>query len=92
MLIKRVAMGGADVEMEIDVTQEQLDRWNGGELINVAMPHLPPPEREFLMTGTTPKMWMEWFGAECTSLECTPQGHCRYSHPWDYPDDQKEEP
>ena len=36
---------------EIDVTYDQLDRWQGGELIQVAMPHLSADDREFIKTG-----------------------------------------
>jgi hypothetical protein len=43
--------------MEINVTQEQLDVWQGGQLIQKALPHLTPDEREFLMTGITPEEW-----------------------------------
>ena len=35
----------------MDVTQDQIDEWLGGELIQNVMPHLSPDEREFLMTG-----------------------------------------
>ena len=36
---------------EIDVTYDQLDRWQGGELIQVAMPHLSSDDREFIQSG-----------------------------------------
>lgn len=44
---------------EIDVTYDQLDRWQGGELIQVAMPHLSADDREFIMTGID--NWDEMF-------------------------------
>jgi hypothetical protein len=47
---------------EIDVTQAQLDLWDGGVLIQNAMPHLSADDREFLMTGITPEEWEELFG------------------------------
>ena len=43
--------------MEIDVTQEQIALWESGTLIQNAMPHLTPDEREFIMTGITPEEW-----------------------------------
>ena len=43
--------------MEIEVTQEQLSSWESGTLIQNAMPHLTPDEREFIMTGITPEEW-----------------------------------
>lgn len=57
MLIKTKNMFGKAVEKEIDVTEEQLERWRSGELIQNAMPHLSPTDREFLMTGTTDEDW-----------------------------------
>ena len=49
--------GNANV-MEIDVTLEQLSSWQvDGILIQDAMPHLTPDEREFIKTGITPEEW-----------------------------------
>ena len=48
--------------MEINVIKAQLDAWLEGMLIQDAMPQLTPAEREFLMTGITPKEWHEYFG------------------------------
>lgn len=48
--------------MDLDVTEEQLIRWKGGQLIQNVFPHLSPDEREFLMTGITPQEWEETFG------------------------------
>jgi hypothetical protein len=50
-----------DNTREIDVSQSQLDRWKAGELIQNVMPHLSADDREFLMTGLTPKDWEEMF-------------------------------
>lgn len=52
----------------IDVTPEQLDRWKAGELIQNAMPNLTPEEREFIMTGVTPKEWDAEFGTESADI------------------------
>jgi hypothetical protein len=38
-------------------TQEQYDRWQGGELIQVAMPDLRSEDREFLISGMSPDGW-----------------------------------
>ena len=42
---------------DIDVTEEQLKDWQGGTLIQDAMPNLSPDDREFLMTGITSEEW-----------------------------------
>lgn len=48
---------GVTRTLEIDVTQEQMNRWQNGVLIQHAMPHLSANDREFLMTGVTPEEW-----------------------------------
>ena len=45
--------------LDLDVTQEQLNRWNNGELIQKVFPHLSIDEREFLMTGIIGEEWNE---------------------------------
>lgn len=47
--------------LEINVTQEQLDKWHNGALIQNAMPNIPPEHREFIMTGITPDEWNKMF-------------------------------
>ena len=52
-------------EMELDITQEQMDRWQSGrELIQNVFPNLSPEQREFLMSGATPEEWDELFPEE----------------------------
>lgn len=63
MLITKVSMfSGVAHTLDIPVTQEQLDDWRGGTLIQNAMPNLSPDDREFLMTGMTPDEWEEMMG------------------------------
>ena len=51
--------------MELDVTQEQLDKYYaGGILLQEAFPNLSPSEREFIKTGVTDQEWEEVFGPE----------------------------
>ena len=45
---------GKDNDMELDVTNEQLQAWRTGTLIQDAMPKLTADEREFLITGLLP--------------------------------------
>ena len=51
---------------EIDVTEAQLEAWQGGELIQVAMPHLSADDREFIKTGID--NWSEMFDESPESL------------------------
>jgi len=48
--------------MDIDVTEQQIASWRGGELIQNAMPNLSADEREFIKTGITPEEWENVFG------------------------------
>jgi hypothetical protein len=47
--------------MEINVTQDQINSWEDGELIQNAMPELEPAEREFIVNGITPDDWFDIF-------------------------------
>lgn len=63
MLITKTSMiSGKTNTREIAVTEEQIARWKGGELIQNAMPNVNADDREFLMTGITPEEWLEQFG------------------------------
>ena len=63
MLITKVSdLTGNTSSMEIDVTNEQIALWKGGELIQDVMPDLTPDEREFIMTGSTSEEWDAAFG------------------------------
>lgn len=64
---KRSQLSGKVRTREIDVTPMQIKRWQEGELIQKAMPHLSDDDREFLMTGITPEEWDAMFdGASYT--------------------------
>ena len=63
-IIRKSPFSGKINSLDLDVTGEQLERWMAGELIQNAMPHLTPDEREFLMTGITSEEWAEAFGSE----------------------------
>jgi hypothetical protein len=44
--------------LEIDITQEQLNRYlSDGGLIQIVFPNLTPDEREFILTGYTKEDW-----------------------------------
>ena len=63
MLIEKESpFSGNKNVMDIDVTEEQIASWQGGELIQKAMPNLSADEREFLMTGITAEEWENTFG------------------------------
>lgn len=66
MLIVRTSqISKKESAMDLDITQDQLNRVNlrytTGELIQNIVPNLSMEEREFLMTGITPKEWNQLF-------------------------------
>ena len=57
---KKSPWSGKELTLELDITQEQLDKYERGEgLVQVLFPHLSADEREFLITGTHPGEWDE---------------------------------
>jgi hypothetical protein len=65
MLITRKSLiSGNTNTMSLPITEEQYNAWEQGTLVQVAMPHLTPDEREFVMSGITPTEWAETFGEE----------------------------
>ena len=65
MLVQRTSPFSGNVNtMELNVTSEQVQRWQEGELVQNVFPHLNPDEREFLLTGITPEEWATTFGEE----------------------------
>ena len=53
---------GITREMELDITDEQILKYESGESIQKAFPNLTPSEREFIMTGITEDEWKDIFG------------------------------
>lgn len=65
MKITRTSMmSGITRTKDIDVTQEELDAWEGGALIQNVMPHLTDSEREFILTGITDDEWGSLYAEE----------------------------
>jgi|TARA_R100000963_G_scaffold441_2_gene593 hypothetical protein len=60
MLLERTSMiSNKTTTMELPITNEQLNRWEQGELIQNVFPDLTPDQREFIMTGITGEEWKE---------------------------------
>ena len=47
---------------DLPITQEQLDRYSDGELLQRAFPNLTADQREFIKTGVTKEEWDNLFG------------------------------
>lgn len=51
-------------EKFIQLEEDKLDRWIGGELIQNVWPEKSPDEREEIKTGFCPECWIDLFGEE----------------------------
>ena len=72
-ITRKSLFSGIERTMDLDITQEQLAKWESGELlIQHAFPHLTADEREFLMTGATPDEWDNAFGDDDDSEQESP--------------------
>lgn len=58
-ITKKSILTGIERTLDLDVTQDQIDAWHNGMLIQDAMPNLSPEDREFIMTGITSDEWDE---------------------------------
>lgn len=56
-------------EMILPITQEELQRWQDGELIQNVFPHLNEDQREFMVTGATPQEWKDFMEVDCGAYD-----------------------
>ena len=61
---RRSPVSGKIRTKELDITPQQLQSWQEGALIQVAMPSLNQEEREFVITGIVEDEWDDLFGTE----------------------------
>lgn len=58
MLIRRRSqLTGIVREKDLDITEEQLNRYFSGELIQRCFPNLSVGDREFILSGITEEEW-----------------------------------
>lgn len=69
IVTRKSILSGIERQMDLPVTQEQIDAWEDGELIQNAMPNLTDDQREFFKTGITPEEWDEAFGEDKNVLD-----------------------
>ena len=60
----RSLFSGVINTMFMDITEEQVRNWQGGQLIQNAFPNLTPDEREFIQTGAFGNEWENAFPDE----------------------------
>lgn len=61
-IVRKSMISGKVHERNLDITQEQIDKYNAGTLLQDAFPNLSDAEREFFKTGITELEWDNTFG------------------------------
>ena len=56
---RRSLISGKTNTMDLPVTEEQIETWQNGGLIQDVFPELAPDEREFIKTGITSDEWQK---------------------------------
>jgi hypothetical protein len=63
IITNKSKVSGKVRSMELDVTSDQLTRYNSGHFtLQDCFPNLTPDEREFIKSGITADEWEETFG------------------------------
>jgi len=64
LIVRKSRLTGVERAIELPINELHLERWERGQLIQDAMPHLTPAQREYVMTGITEEEWAEMVGEE----------------------------
>jgi|TARA_R100000455_G_C6132128_1_gene28873 hypothetical protein len=62
LIEKQSMLTGVRRIVDMPITAEQFNNWQGGMLIQDAMPNLTDAQREFIVSGITTQEWEEAFG------------------------------
>ena len=62
LVTKQSPISGKINSMELPITEAQLMAHKNGELVQNVFPTLSKEEREFLVSGISPKEWNDLFG------------------------------
>lgn len=58
MIVKKKSVISGNVNaMDLPITEEQIVRWQDGEMIQDVFPFLTAMQREFLISGSTEEEW-----------------------------------
>ena len=63
-ITRRSLYSGIIRTLDLPVTEEQIEAWEGGLNIQQAMPNLTDSQREFILTGMTDDEWDEAYPDE----------------------------
>jgi len=57
LIVRKSIVSGKIREMDLPVTEQQMEEWRLGAYAQKAFPHLTPAQREFIMTGIVDEEW-----------------------------------
>jgi hypothetical protein len=63
-ITRKSQLSGKEHTLDLDVTEEQLQAFGRGGLVQDAFPLLTASQREFILTGITSEEWDETFKEE----------------------------
>ena len=63
-IVRTSQMTGKVRSMDLPITQDQINAYEGGMLLQDAFPNLSADQREFFKSGITPEEWNAAFGPE----------------------------
>ncbi len=64
IITRKSRYSGTLYTRDLDVTQEQLDAYEGGLLLQDAFPQLSVDDREFIKTGISAQEWQQLTGCQ----------------------------
>jgi hypothetical protein len=62
IITRKSPVTGVTHSLDLPVTEQQIQAWQEGQLIQNAFPDLSPGDREFIKTGITNAEWNDMFG------------------------------
>ncbi len=66
MLITRISpYSNKEQSMEIPISEEEYQAWQGGTPIHEAAPKISADQREFIISGLTAPEWRKMYGKGC---------------------------
>jgi hypothetical protein len=78
-LTRTSKLTGVTRTMNLNVTQEQLNEYQSGALIQDVFPHLSASEREFIMTGITDEEWNQFMVTDDDEMDGLDEEHNKSS-------------
>ncbi len=63
-VVRRSILSGNENWMDLNVTQEQMRRFEAGEKVQNVFPHLSADHREFILNGITQEEWSMYMGKD----------------------------